>query len=268
MLTIHQRLAPRIIQCGGFCGAPILINTSIQAGCKHSVALTRLLLLAGLSDLTVDHPSALPKVYVDDTAQLSAGTAKGAMKAMLLSVLDFVDLIHSLQLYKVRNNRRDLGVGFSFGSTTQRRHLFKNIVKRVNGPLKKMTTLANISRRTRVLFSGAGYSQSTWGFQGSGLDGTDWMHLEIAAANAARFGPRRCRYSALVVSCGVTVHPSAKGIQELDVLWLKLLNILIQEKRALFLTQLADTWQHVLNAAPPVPSCEKGLKTVKALSTI
>ena len=98
VLTLHQHLAPRIIQCEGFCGMPILITKSILAGCKHSVALTRLLLLDGLSDLTIDHPLALPKVYGDDTAQLSAGSAKETMKSMFLAVLDFVELVKSLEL--------------------------------------------------------------------------------------------------------------------------------------------------------------------------
>ena len=76
MLTMHQHLAPRVLQCEGFCGQPILITNSIPAGCKHSVALARLLLLEGMSDLTIDHPQSLPKAYVDDTAQLSSAQLK------------------------------------------------------------------------------------------------------------------------------------------------------------------------------------------------
>lgn len=40
-LTIMQHMAPRVIQCAGFCSRPILTNSSILAGCKHSVALNR-----------------------------------------------------------------------------------------------------------------------------------------------------------------------------------------------------------------------------------
>jgi len=66
-------MAPRIIQCDGFCSRTIITNTSILAGCKHSVALTRLLFLTGMKQLTIDNPLAAPQVYVDDTAMITAG---------------------------------------------------------------------------------------------------------------------------------------------------------------------------------------------------
>ena len=96
MLTLHQHLAPMIIQCEGFCGEPILITRSILAGCKHSVALTRLLLLTDITGLVIDHPLAPPKVYVDDTAQLTSGSATTAMTSMYNSIYDFVHVTKSL----------------------------------------------------------------------------------------------------------------------------------------------------------------------------
>jgi len=118
------------------------------------VALTRGSLLTGVSGLVIDHPKAPPKVYVDDTAQLSEGTAKDAMQTMYLSLLNFVEEVKALQLtlstkgviiakvqkhayvlakvladqgivYQVKNNTRDVGVGFSFGNTSQQRTLLK-----------------------------------------------------------------------------------------------------------------------------------------------
>jgi len=75
MPTMHQHLVRRVLQCEGCCGQPILITKSILAGCKHSVALARIRLLEGMSNLTIDHPQSL-QVYMDDTAQLSSGQLK------------------------------------------------------------------------------------------------------------------------------------------------------------------------------------------------
>jgi len=72
-LIMQQHMAPIIVQCDGFCSRTILTNTSILAGCKHSVALTRLLFLTGMQQLSIDSPLAMPRVYVDDTAMLTAG---------------------------------------------------------------------------------------------------------------------------------------------------------------------------------------------------
>lgn len=68
MLSMHQHVFPRIIQCEGFCGEPILITESILAGCRHSVALTRILLREGMANLCIDHPLDPPRVYVDEAA--------------------------------------------------------------------------------------------------------------------------------------------------------------------------------------------------------
>ena len=112
------------------------------------------------------------------------------MQTMHLPLLDFVDEAKALQLtlstkgvivakiqkhacalakvvavqgivYQVKNNTRDPGVGFSFGNTNLRRTLLKNRLKVAKGPLKKMRSLAFISRKARVFFSGAGYAQSS-----------------------------------------------------------------------------------------------------------
>ena len=52
-------------------------------------------MLAGITHITIDHPLALPMVYVNDTEQLSAGSPK---KAMFLAITDFVDLVKSLHV--------------------------------------------------------------------------------------------------------------------------------------------------------------------------
>jgi len=275
MLTLHQHLAPRIIQCEGFCGEPILIARSILAGCKHSAALTRLLLLSDIAGLVIDHPKAPPKVYVDDTAQLTAGSATNAMTNMYNSIFDFVEVVKALKLtlrskgvivakvqkhahalakelakhgiiFQVRSNTRDLGEGFGFGVTKAKRTLLNSRLALAKGPLRKIEHLASVSRKARVLLSGAGYAQSTWGFQLSGHSTAGWRLIEIAAVDAAGYGQGRCRLSALTIACGITGHPFVRSIKELFVFWFKLLAICIREGKALFLYKLSIAWQCAL----------------------
>lgn len=281
LLTLHQHLAPRIIQCEGFCSEPILITRSILAGCKHSVALTRF-------------PLAPPKVYVDDTAQLTAGTAKAAMTNIYNSIYDFVHITKSLKLtlstkgvivakiqkhayalakklaehgivYQVKSNTRDLGVGFGFGGPPVKRTILKKRLSTAKGPLRRIKQLAAISRKARVLFSGAGFAQSTWGFQLAGHSAADWRVIEVAAADAAGFGKGRCRLSALTIAYGVTGHPFVRSIKELFVLWFKLLSLLIKEGRALFLYKLSVAWKCALEAHADHNDFNKDLNFVTGL---
>lgn len=80
------------------CGTLILSTTSSLAGCKHSVALTRRLMFTGITSIAIYHALALPKVYVDATAPLPAGSPINAMESMLLSVMVVVDLVQDPHL--------------------------------------------------------------------------------------------------------------------------------------------------------------------------
>jgi len=73
LLTMLHHMAPRIIQCDGFCSRAIITNTYILAGCKHSVALTRALFLTGMQQICIENPIVATQLYVDDTAMLAAG---------------------------------------------------------------------------------------------------------------------------------------------------------------------------------------------------
>lgn len=105
-----------------------------------------------------------------------------------------------------------------------------------------MAQLAKLSRRTRVLFSGAGFSKSTWGFQTAGLSFAHWVKIEVAAANAAGFNQGRCRYSSLCIAYGENGHPFVRAIRELFVLWFKLIIPLVKTKDK-FLDELSVAWQ-------------------------
>ena len=91
-------MAPRVIQCVGFCSKLIITNNSILAGCKHSVALTRVLFLSGMQRLAIEHHLAPPELYVDDTAMFTYGTNEECIRNMYNAVADFVQLTKQLKL--------------------------------------------------------------------------------------------------------------------------------------------------------------------------
>ena len=77
--------------------------------------------------------------------------------------------------YTIAENARDLGVDFSFSKNQKvRKNILKTRIKNSQGALNKIYKLAKISRRARVLFSGAGFSKATWGQQTSGLSMQEW----------------------------------------------------------------------------------------------
>ena len=90
-ITLMQHMAPRIIQCKGYCSRTIITNQSILAGCKHSVGLTRVFFLTGMLSLCLQNPKAQPSVFVVDTAMLTSGDICEATDNMLQSVMNFVD---------------------------------------------------------------------------------------------------------------------------------------------------------------------------------
>jgi len=115
-------------------------------------------------------------------------------------------------------------VDFSFSQNQKvRKNILKTRIKNSQGALNKIYKLAKISRRARVLFSGAGFSKATWGHQTAGLSMQEWTKIEVAAANAGGFGKGRCRYTVLCVAYGPEGHPFVRGIKELFILWFKLI---------------------------------------------
>ena len=65
-LALQQHLAPRVIQVAGFSAQPIPVYKSILAGCAHSVAMTRNLLLQSVKEVEEhNQPATITKVHVD-----------------------------------------------------------------------------------------------------------------------------------------------------------------------------------------------------------
>ena len=174
VMTMLQHMAPRVIQCDGFCSKTIITNTSILAGCKHSVALTRVLFLTGITKICIENPLAAPQLYVDDTAMITAGPDELAYVMMSKAVKDFIKLSHKLglklsskgvivaklpatakrmvedlaQIGIIYNNHattRDVGVDFSFSKNPKiRKNILKNRIKKSKGTLNKIYKLAKI----------------------------------------------------------------------------------------------------------------------------
>lgn len=145
----------------------------------------------------------------------------------------------------IAESTRDLGVDFSFSKKPAiRKNILKNRIKKSRGTLNIIYKIAQISRRAHVLFSGAGFSKSTWGHQTSALSYTEWSQIEVAAANAAGFKAGRCRYSALCVAYGPEGHSFARGLKELFILWFKLLMPLINRQH-IILEKLDESWSKI-----------------------
>jgi len=245
-LTIMQHLAPRVIQCDAFCSKPILVNRSILAGCRHSVALTRVLMLTRITKLNIEHPLVATDVCVDDTAMLTYGERQESLDNITRAVIDFANFAHSMHLklshkgvivakihqdckklafrlkqkgikYQVNDSTRDLGISFA-NSPKGKRQLINQRTKNANKTGVKIQSLSSISRKAKLLFSGSGFPKFTWGFQVSGMSRMQWLKLETAAANITGIKKGRCRYPTLCIAYGPNGHPFARGIRELFVL--------------------------------------------------
>ena len=146
--------------------------------------------------------------------------------------------------YQVAEHTRDLGTNFTFSKKLCMRGAIatQRLKTATKGPLKKMCQLVKLFRVARVLFSGAVFSKSTWGFQPAGMSFAYWVKIEVAAANAAGYNQGRCRYSALCIAYGEQGHPFARAIRERFVLWFKLIIPLVKTKDK-FLDERAVAWQ-------------------------
>ena len=71
---MQQHLAPRAIQANGFTASPVPVFRSILAGCKASVALTRVYLKPSITRIHNRYKEANTSVLVDDTSMQSVGS--------------------------------------------------------------------------------------------------------------------------------------------------------------------------------------------------
>jgi hypothetical protein len=86
-LIIQQHLAPRVIQANGFSSNPINIIKSIAAGCKSSVALTRVYLKPGIKPIAKKYKAAHVGTFVDDTSLQSVGATAEEVQDKIVPAL-------------------------------------------------------------------------------------------------------------------------------------------------------------------------------------
>ena len=96
---IQQHVAPRVIQVIGFSSEVIRIPRSIIAGCKSSVALTRVYLKEPMSFSYNKLPESNPEVFVDDASMHAySDTFDGAFDKVELAVVSFGEEVHKMGL--------------------------------------------------------------------------------------------------------------------------------------------------------------------------
>ena len=97
-LALQQHLAPRTLKVSGFCSEIITVFRSILAGCKQSVAMTRVMLRKALDELVRKHKAVTPTVHVDDTSMLVHGHIDIVVEQMAECLADFIVLAKNLHL--------------------------------------------------------------------------------------------------------------------------------------------------------------------------
>ena len=121
---------------------------------------------------------------------------------------------------------RDLGVRFttSYFRTqinrvrrSKRRKQHRSILKaRMHKSQPRITrtkSLAQTFKIARKLYSGSGFSASTWGHQATGFTKSELIQIERQAADCTGVHPHgRCRFITLCVCCGPRGHPVARII--------------------------------------------------------
>ena len=73
VLVLQQHLAPIVLQVGGCCADPIVINCSIIAGCMFSKTFVITFLARSVTGFNNSLPVAPLRMYVGDASQLCTG---------------------------------------------------------------------------------------------------------------------------------------------------------------------------------------------------
>ena len=252
-LALQNHLAPRALQAGGFTSKAVQVYKSILAGCRQSVAMTRALLLRLMRRLATEHSSCPPAVHVDDTCMQKYGNdIPQVTNAIAPCILQFAKGVKKLGLtlspkgvivssaakvsaalckefqengiiFKAATHARDVGVSYTANARTSvllDSRILKNVSKFV-----KLKQLSAISRNTRKLFSGAGFSSSTWSHPSCGVSRIQLKKIEagaLAATGIPQHG--RCTTLALNISYGVLGTPTARIIRETITEWCKVVH--------------------------------------------
>ena len=253
-LVLQQHLAPRVIQANGFSSDPMSVVKSILAGCKSSVALTRVYLKPGIKPLSKKHKQAHVGTFVDDTSMQSVGAYFEQVSDKLVPALaDFGDVAKKLKLllspkavisashpslalslqrelknnygliFKINNSARDLGIAHSAGVAKPDKVL-KDRLKSKKNRISRTAGLAKVSRKARKLYTGSGFAATSFGHQGSGFTEAALLEIDRDALRCTGITEAgRCRAWGLISAYGLKGTPRARIIRETIREWFSLL---------------------------------------------
>ena len=267
---LQQHLAPRIIQANGFSSDPLNVYKSIIAGCKSSVALTRVYLKRAIAHIDKRYPEANTKVFVDDTCMQSC--SKGfdkTLQKVVPAVSMFGDKAKLLNLklspkatttassnklakqfkkemyqeykmtFQIDESSRDVGVTHTAAKIRAKKIIKTRFNKRSN-KINRIEKVAKICKSAgRKLFSGSAFASSTWGHEASGLAHSEILMLERDALKATGTkSAGRCKTTALICAYGVLGTPKARVVRETIRAWFKILRIC----KGKMMNQLKQAW--------------------------
>ena len=90
--------------------------------------------------------------------------------------------------------------------------------------IQRIANIAKIDRRARKLYSGSGFSASTWGHQATSLPDNIILKMERDAISCSGITPAgRCRTIGLIVSYGIMGTPKARVARESITAWFQIL---------------------------------------------
>ena len=85
--ALQQHMAPRVLQASGASSPPINVNKSILAGCKYSVAMTRVYAMRNYIALDKQHEDANTDLFVDDTSMHASGETCQEVRDILVPAM-------------------------------------------------------------------------------------------------------------------------------------------------------------------------------------
>jgi hypothetical protein len=271
--ALMQHLAPRVLQVMGHSSAPSHVFRSILAGCRFSVPFTRNYLYRSLTQVVDMYPEANLSLFVDGTAMQAYGyTCNEVCHALVPAEVSFARKVRKLRLslspkaalsssspalqkllarelssyglkFIQKKAARDLGISSSSGKCRAPEIInqrFSNSTNRIH----RISKLAKISKKARVLFSGSAYSANTFGHQSCGLSDMQTRTLErdaLACSGIPRAG--RCKTFALAVAYGLLGSPVARIIRETVVAWFSILPQCTPQQ----IDDLRVAWSHAKN---------------------
>ena len=255
VLALQQHLSPRVIQCEGFSSLPLLIFKSIIAGCMHSVAFTRTLLLEDMMQLVKDNEEVDTSCFVDDTSMIDSFPGVGVVyNRVAKCIVQFAKIVKKLKLklsekavivsssmklalkfkeefqdvhkvvFQVSKASRDLGLCFN-AARNRPAGLLNERLEKVHPRSTKVKNIAKTNKLSKTLYKGSVYPASTYGHSAAGIPPSVMNHLEkeaLACCGATK--PGRCRTTSLIVNFGLLHNPYAKIVSETVSNWFGVLN--------------------------------------------